>query len=292
MKYVAAETVFDYSLPTSGQTICTILKPLGNNTHRVRTPEGEEFIVSMPPKFRRHVYVKRGSFVVTEPIVEGKKVKAEIVRILQRPQIKYFNEKGAWPEVFSQTVYLENNHVLSENTSDRGFVHGGNILLIDHPTTSTASDSSATNPSSSSAHSNNILLIDPTKSEASDSSAVNASSSSVHSNELCNESVRNESSNSSRSVAISIESSTFEAPESFLNINDDDETTDSDTDDESDLVPNFNRKAVSRYVFSDDSDCSSDEDGSDSSSDESETSDDTTDDNVKKEPLQRYTHKV
>ncbi|KAF2350255.1 RNA-binding domain S1 IF1 type [Trinorchestia longiramus] len=126
----------DYSLPTPEQTICRVLKVLGNSTFLVAPAEGEPFIASMPPKFRRHIYVKRNGFVVTEPIPEGKKVRGEIVRILQRNQIKHFHQENVWPEAFSSTVYLDNtfsslrNHRLTDQ-SDRGIVHGKNFFFMD-----------------------------------------------------------------------------------------------------------------------------------------------------------------
>lgn len=51
-----------------------------------------------------------GHFVLTEPIPEGKKVKGEIVRILRPQQIKHFRDNGVWPELFSDTIYLNNTY--------------------------------------------------------------------------------------------------------------------------------------------------------------------------------------
>lgn len=55
----------------------------------------------MPTKFRKNVWIKRGDFVVVDPILEGDKVKAEIVQILYKEQIKYIKEQGLWPSQFS-----------------------------------------------------------------------------------------------------------------------------------------------------------------------------------------------
>ena len=41
----------------------------------------------MPNKFRKSVWVRRGDFVVVEPIPEGDKVKAEIARVLYKDQV-------------------------------------------------------------------------------------------------------------------------------------------------------------------------------------------------------------
>nr|XP_053632017.1 probable RNA-binding protein EIF1AD isoform X5 [Cherax quadricarinatus] len=67
---------------------------------QVVTADGEEFLASMPLKFRKHVWIKRGDFVVTEPIPEGNKVRAEIVRILMKDQIHYIMQNNKWPSGF------------------------------------------------------------------------------------------------------------------------------------------------------------------------------------------------
>ncbi|CAG0878644.1 unnamed protein product [Darwinula stevensoni] len=74
----------------------------GNNLHEVEAPDGSLFLVSMPPKFRKNVWIKRGDFVVVEPIPEGDKVKAEITNILYKDQIKHIQEEGLWPTEFIQ----------------------------------------------------------------------------------------------------------------------------------------------------------------------------------------------
>ena len=49
----------------------------------------------------KNVWIKRGDYVVVEPILEGDKVKAEIVQILYKEQIKYIKEQSLWPKEFS-----------------------------------------------------------------------------------------------------------------------------------------------------------------------------------------------
>ena len=50
----------------------------------------------MPTKFRKNVWIKRGDFVLTKPVGEGKRVKAEIISILYSNQIKYIQSQGKW----------------------------------------------------------------------------------------------------------------------------------------------------------------------------------------------------
>lgn len=59
------------------------------------------FLASMPHKFRKHVWIKRGDYVVTEPIPEGNKVRAEIVRILMKDHIRHIMTNNMWPAAFS-----------------------------------------------------------------------------------------------------------------------------------------------------------------------------------------------
>ena len=76
--------------------ILKVLGGRGNNLHEVEDANGQTFLVSMPTKFRKNVWIKRGDFVLTEPILEGDKVKAEISCILYANQIKYIKAQGKW----------------------------------------------------------------------------------------------------------------------------------------------------------------------------------------------------
>lgn len=93
----------DLSLPTETQQIVRVISSKGNNLHEVQPADGSEnFLVTMPNKFRKNVWIKRGNFVLVEPIDEGNKVKAEIVRILTEEHQKEFNKEGVWPKQFSK----------------------------------------------------------------------------------------------------------------------------------------------------------------------------------------------
>ena len=74
----------------------------GNNLHEVVDDKGESFLVSMPTKFRKNVWIKRGDFVLVSPIEEGDKVKAEIITILYKEQIKHIKNENLWPEGFEK----------------------------------------------------------------------------------------------------------------------------------------------------------------------------------------------
>ncbi len=56
-------------------------------------------------QFRKTVWIKRGDFALCQPIEEGEKVRAEIVHILYRDNIRYIQKNDLWPERFA--VHLE-----------------------------------------------------------------------------------------------------------------------------------------------------------------------------------------
>lgn len=108
-KYVTKEVLEEFVEPSGDQEIVRVLCGRGNNLHEVESPMGKLYLVSMPTKFRRNVWIKRGNFVVVEPIAEGDKVKAEIVHILYPMQIRSLKEENKWPSRFTDKVDSKRN---------------------------------------------------------------------------------------------------------------------------------------------------------------------------------------
>jgi len=106
-KHVTRDVVQNFTLPEDDETIVQVVAGRGNNLHEVRRDTGETFLVSMPTKFRKNVWIKRGDFVVVKPIEEGDKVKAEILTILYKEQIKYIKAENQWPVGFEATKVEE-----------------------------------------------------------------------------------------------------------------------------------------------------------------------------------------
>jgi len=100
---VTREVEQDFNLPEAAQIIVKVVAGRGNNLHEVEDHTGETFLVSMPNKFRKNVWIKRGDFVVVNPIEEGDKVKAEICTILYKEQIKYIKAEKLWPAGFEKS---------------------------------------------------------------------------------------------------------------------------------------------------------------------------------------------
>lgn len=72
----------DLDAPKDSQCIVQILKPRGSCLYEVISPTGEQYLVSMPNRYRKMIWVKRGDYVLTDPIEEGDKVKGEIIKRL------------------------------------------------------------------------------------------------------------------------------------------------------------------------------------------------------------------
>ncbi|XP_019378951.1 PREDICTED: probable RNA-binding protein EIF1AD isoform X1 [Gavialis gangeticus] len=100
-KHVVKEALEELVVPTAQQQIVRVVGSPGNNLHEVEAPGGERFLASMPPKFRHNLWIKRGDFLLVDPIEEGEKVKAEISFVLYKDHVRYLQQEGLWPEAFS-----------------------------------------------------------------------------------------------------------------------------------------------------------------------------------------------
>nr|SVE73964.1 EOG090X0KPP [Daphnia atkinsoni] len=117
-KHVTKEVLDCYILPEKNQKIVKIVGGKGNNLHEVQTAEGENYLVSMPTKFRKNIWVKRGDYVLIQPIEEGEKVKAEIFAILYEDQIKYIQSQKKWPKEFLLPAALNVNPDISTTDTE------------------------------------------------------------------------------------------------------------------------------------------------------------------------------
>ncbi|XP_015516630.1 probable RNA-binding protein EIF1AD [Neodiprion pinetum] len=136
-KHVVKEIREDLNIPTESQSIVRIVASKGNNLHEASSPGGGNYLVSMPTKYRKNIWIKRGDYVLVEPIPEGDKVKAEIVKILTKEHIKFYRLRNCWPQEFekgSKRVERDEDEDLFINTNRRP---------ENHDTTETESDTSS-----------------------------------------------------------------------------------------------------------------------------------------------------
>ncbi|KAM8939745.1 putative RNA-binding protein EIF1AD [Pelodytes ibericus] len=123
-KHVVKEVLADYVQPREHQQIVRVLGSPGNNLHEVETSEGEKFLASMPTKFRKNIWIKRGDFLIVDPITEGEKVKAEIAFILYKDHQRLLQKEGLWPTGFNaqraEPVKTEKSDQMTRNEAPGG----------------------------------------------------------------------------------------------------------------------------------------------------------------------------
>nr|XP_033811540.1 probable RNA-binding protein EIF1AD [Geotrypetes seraphini] len=117
-KHVVKEVLEDSVTLSEQQQIVQVLGCPGNNLHEVENDEGQRFLVSMPTKFRKNIWIKRGDFLIVDPIKEGEKVKAEISCILYKDHIRYLKKVGLWPARFVAADPTK-NHTSDKNSCDQ-----------------------------------------------------------------------------------------------------------------------------------------------------------------------------
>lgn len=86
-----------------GQKYAKSLGPRGNHQHEVEFTDGARKLVTLPPRFRNLVWLKRGHFVIVDPTAGtvSEKVGGEIVHVLYPKDIKELKAKEEWPEEFT-----------------------------------------------------------------------------------------------------------------------------------------------------------------------------------------------
>lgn len=120
----------DFELPKDNQKVCKVIASRGNNLHEVESSESPDtFLVSMPTKFRKNVWVKRNDFILVEPISEGDKVKGEICRILTPDHIKEYTKQNVWPKKF--TKKREHSVEREEGSDDEFMQRNTNRRVVD-----------------------------------------------------------------------------------------------------------------------------------------------------------------
>ncbi|KAL6744087.1 hypothetical protein Aduo_017059 [Ancylostoma duodenale] len=105
-RYITNKVESEYYTPVEGDIIAQVRSARGNNLHEVEDENGEMYVASMPSKFRKAVWIRRGQFVVLRPIEEGDKVKAEIEHVLDEENVLYIRSQNKWPSRFEEQARL------------------------------------------------------------------------------------------------------------------------------------------------------------------------------------------
>ncbi|GIY58687.1 probable RNA-binding protein EIF1AD [Caerostris darwini] len=139
-KHLKKEILDSYEIPTNEQKIVQVVRACGNYLYEVISSQEETFLASMPSKFRNKIFVKRGEFIVVNPIPEGGKVKGEISEVLFKNHVQYLKNQGVWPKKFSDK-YSEELESHSEDSDDDLFVNTNRINVNNEAYSSTSEES-------------------------------------------------------------------------------------------------------------------------------------------------------
>lgn len=138
-KHVVKEMLEDFSIPKENQSIVKVLGTPGSNLHEVLSSDGKKMLCSLPLKFRKNIWIKRGDFVIIEPIDEGDRVKAEIVRILYPQHVKHLQKEDIWPKQFlskskdcNETETLSKEIQNMDAKKEKTFKKGDHILNMNN----------------------------------------------------------------------------------------------------------------------------------------------------------------
>uniref|UniRef100_A0A8R1DGI8 Probable RNA-binding protein EIF1AD n=1 Tax=Caenorhabditis japonica TaxID=281687 RepID=A0A8R1DGI8_CAEJA len=101
-RYITNKVESEFYELADDDIIAQVRQSRGNNLHEVFDQNGELYVVSMPTKFRKAVWLRRDQFVIVRPISEGDKVKGEIEYILDQENVLYIRELGKWPACFEE----------------------------------------------------------------------------------------------------------------------------------------------------------------------------------------------
>jgi translation initiation factor IF-1 len=67
-KHVIQKTLEDDPLPTPTQKIVRVVEARGDNIYSVEHPTGEKVLCVRPAKFKNVLWIKRGDFLIIEPV--------------------------------------------------------------------------------------------------------------------------------------------------------------------------------------------------------------------------------
>ena len=99
----AEETMRPPDTLTESQSIARVVKAVGNNLYNVTLPEGKEFLVEMPAKFRSTIWLKRGGYVLIDTTSQQErdnKIQGEIINVVRDE--KLWRKEQYWPKQFEK----------------------------------------------------------------------------------------------------------------------------------------------------------------------------------------------
>jgi len=111
-----AQELEDFIDLEEGERIARVLGSRGGNLFDVESEDGVFSLCRLPTRYRKMVWIKRGSFIVVVQAAEDVEIvngkgKAKVLfgakHILMDHQIKYLRQQGRWPERFMSEKELK-----------------------------------------------------------------------------------------------------------------------------------------------------------------------------------------
>ena len=102
---VADKTINPPASLASSQSIACVKQASGNNLYQVELPSGKLVLVELPARFRSTIWIKRGSFVLTDTGIlaeRDNKLEGEIVNVVRDE--KSWRKMSYWPAEFPKKV--------------------------------------------------------------------------------------------------------------------------------------------------------------------------------------------
>ncbi|TPX70829.1 hypothetical protein SpCBS45565_g01484 [Spizellomyces sp. 'palustris'] len=105
-KQTTQHVLEELPVPGDGQCVAKVIENRGGGNYVVQVPaevkrtDEPTLLVSLPSKFRKLIWVKRGSFVIIQKEEGTTKIAGEIVHVLFLDHIKHLKTEGLWPVEF------------------------------------------------------------------------------------------------------------------------------------------------------------------------------------------------
>jgi len=115
------EEVWEIPKLEENQKIVKISEVRGNNCE-VEYPNGTKIVCLIPAKFRKAVWIRRGSYAIIDPLKEqdqsaqNAKIKGILAHLILYEQLKDLMQVDYWPEEFKEKIIEEKP--LKEDDSD------------------------------------------------------------------------------------------------------------------------------------------------------------------------------
>ncbi|KAJ3052647.1 putative RNA-binding protein eif1ad [Rhizophlyctis rosea] len=138
-KQTARQVLTELPLPTDAQLVGKVLETRGGGVYDVvyydKLGNEQKTLISLPTKFRKLIWVKRGSYIIFELLDAKTKIEGEIVHVLFPEHIKNLRNQGLWPSHFDTSSDEDPSSTKPDEAEQSGSEHStdDDDLLMANP---------------------------------------------------------------------------------------------------------------------------------------------------------------